>query len=948
MRAAGLPLFLQQCRALLGKNALLSWRNRASTALQLGSSLFFIFLIWAVGKAIDANNATDTSYKNLFTPGPEAVTPIPACEEGYFIRKPCYDFLWSGNGSALLASLVRNISLNNHGRPIDLQTKVLGFATPSDVDDWLAAHTLRAPAALHLRELANGGIGFGLQSNSTVVAYRGNFQDPNFKFQLPLQAAAEREITHWSIVWAPSFREFAHPAIDTFSEVATIGPTFLFAAAMFGFVIQISAIVREKELHLRQAMATMGLLQSAYWLTWLLWEAVLAAAWALLLVLFGLAFQFDFFRHNDFGVLYVFFFLFALNMIGFAFMLSTFLQASSSATTLGFSIFIVGFITELITQFGFPYDKQFADVLWWVWSVFPPNLLTIGLKYLGDTTATPQDPGTNWSNVDQCPPRDDQCVITLAVIYKWLAVTFVVWFVLALYFDNVFPNDSGVHRPWLFFVSPNYWLGRSGATTEGKACSCCGRRGQVARPGVEVDATDVDADVAVEKETIKEQARCGAPLDPSVAVQLCGLAKTFAGSRKRTGCCRYRALPPFQAVKGAWFNVERGKLFCLLGPNGAGKSTTIHCLTGIIPSTGGDALVCGDSIKSPAGMTRIRSKMGVCPQFDILWDSLSGREHLRLFALIKGLPSSQLHFETEDLLSRVRLTEAANVPAGSYSGGMKRRLSVAVALIGDPEIVFLDEPTTGMDPVTRRHVWDILESAKKGRAVVLTTHSMEEADVLGDRIAIMARGRVRCLGTSIHLKTKFGAGYILNLSVRALGPRKVGSDTDLAGQAAAEAQRAVVVKDFVKEQLGIEPTSNSGPYIRFLIPRQLEPRLTGFFATLQERKATLGVTDCQLSLTTLEEVFLKIAQEAELENTSSESRFEDFQMNDFTTLHVPLGCRLVAVPNSISPENPAGLMVEVFWTQDTEGNLKIAYISSPMPYRADGMASPLPVAAPVG
>lgn len=110
-------------------------------------------------------------------------------------------------------------------------------------------------------------------------------------------------------------------------------------------------------------------------------------------------------------------------------------------------------------------------------------------------------------------------------------------------------------------------------------------------------------------------------------------------------------------------------------------------------------------------------------------------------------------------LVQVNLTYAAQQRAGSFSGGMKRRLSVACALLGDPKLVFLDEPTTGMDPVSRRQVWDIIERAKQGRAIILTTHSMEEADILGDRIAIMARGNLRCLGTSLRLKQKFGAGY---------------------------------------------------------------------------------------------------------------------------------------------------------------------------------------------
>lgn len=177
-----------------------------------------------------------------------------------------------------------------------------------------------------------------------------------------------------------------------------------------------------------------------------------------------------------------------------------------------------------------------------------------------------------------------------------------------------------------------------------------------------------------------------------------------------------------------------------------------------------------------------------------------------------GNASAQIQI-AEKSLAEVRLFKAAKMRAGSYSGGMKRRLSVAIALIGDPKLVILDEPvsilqyfifhlctisfyvksfllleffyiqTTGMDPITRRHVWDIIQDAKKGRAIILTTHSMEEADILSDRIAIMAKGRLRCIGTSIRLKSQFGTGFIVNVSF----PGSNSGQSPLNGEAAAAA-----------------------------------------------------------------------------------------------------------------------------------------------------------------
>ena len=175
----------------------------------------------------------------------------------------------------------------------------------------------------------------------------------------------------------------------------------------------------------------------------------------------------------------------------------------------------------------------------------------------------------------------------------------------------------------------------------------------------------------------------------------------------------------------------------------------------------GDAFIFGHSAKHD--MNSIREIMGICPQHDVLWDQLTGIEHLRLFAGLKGMSASEIEAEAWKRLEQVQLTAVAHVQAQAYSGGMKRRLSLAVALIGDPQIVFLDEPTTGMDPVTRRTVWNMILKAKRDRIILLTTHSMEEADVLADRICIMSKGKIQALGTSLHLKQQFGTGYRLTI-----------------------------------------------------------------------------------------------------------------------------------------------------------------------------------------
>ncbi|KAK6117970.1 hypothetical protein DH2020_048285 [Rehmannia glutinosa] len=189
----GFPLLVQQYKALLFKNLLLSWRNKRSTFLQLFSSLFFILLIFLIQEAIESRYGSSSSFQTDTDPRPLVAPPIPACEEKFYTKLPCFDFVWSGNDSARIREIVRRIRENNLGRPIPAE-KVKAFRTPDETDDWLANNPMYYPGALHFIDRNATVISYGLQTNSTPLAKRGNFEDPTFKFQIPLQLAAEREI----------------------------------------------------------------------------------------------------------------------------------------------------------------------------------------------------------------------------------------------------------------------------------------------------------------------------------------------------------------------------------------------------------------------------------------------------------------------------------------------------------------------------------------------------------------------------------------------------------------------------------------------------------------------------------------------------------------------------------------------------------------------------------
>ncbi|KAL4434281.1 hypothetical protein ABPG75_000722 [Micractinium tetrahymenae] len=871
---------------------------------------------------------------------------------------------------------------------------------------------------------------FSIQTNSSVQWFKGRYQHPNTYIQLPLQVAVEREIARHltgnaSLSWEVGLAQFPHPTAKSPSMIGQFAPTFLFASIMFQFVLLVHDVVAEKEGRARQMMATMGLRPLPFWASWVLFQGLLAAVEACLLVGFGYAFGFKLFTRNAFGLSFLLLLLVSLAMTSFGFFVASFLHKASAAVPAGFMLFVVAWVVLIVIAFGFPFNASYSTVAVAVFSAMPWSLLSKGVQDLAAATDGRLH-GIPWADrFAYCQPGtalppgvalagsywQPSCVMPLGQMYWVLAVQCAGFMALAIYLDAVLPDAMGVRRPPWFLLQPSYWL-RSGSRRSLRAAA-----GALAAPTEAESGLAVDPDVAEEAQRQRrrctaylrkagagaalpaeavelpagqagaaqsgeqagaaQQAQTGgaspdkkggaelAPAGRTYAVEMFGLRKVY----KRGGLFRRK---PFVAVRGNWLGVHQGECFALLGPNGAGKSTTMNCLTGVLPFDGGDALVCGESIASAGGMDRVRPLMGYCPQFDVLFEQLTGREHLLLFGAIKGLPKGAAQDEAARLLDEVRLAEAGGVRAGAYSGGMKRRLSVAIALLGDPQVVYLDEPTTGLDPISRRHLWDLVDRAKRDRAIVLTTHSMEEADILGDRIGIMARGRLRCLGNSLRLKSRFGSGY--RVSIRVLGsggggtavaagiaaasgaagaalpgyvahssglsssysnplceiqaeplPAAVASAVASGGSSGGQqeqpggqchqrdpvaARHAASVKGLFLQQLGIKPCDESLDYVHFLVPYEHEQHLPALFAHLKTNPM-LGVVDVQLRMTPLEEVFLTVARKAELEHAQLEGRKVALALEEEgVTVQVPIGADLI--------QSPAGHLWHITWGQDPD------------------------------
>lgn len=266
-------------------------------------------------------------------------------------------------------------------------------------------------------------------------------------------------------------------------------------------------------------------------------------------------------------------------------------------------------------------------------------------------------------------------------------------------------------------------------------------------------------------------------------------------------------------------------------------------MTGDESFSSGDAWVKGISLRS--GMNRVYQQIGYCPQFDALLDDLTGRETLQIYALLRGVRRKDVRNVTLSLAEDLNFLKHIDKKVKEYSGGNKRKLSTALALIGNPSVVYLDEPTTGMDPGAKRQFWNMICKVRSaGKSIVLTSHSMEECEALCTRLAIMVNGEFKCLGSTQHLKNKFSKGFLLTLKL------KKEENVQL------QFQRVEAVKAFVASKFsGAVLKEEYQDSLSYHVP-QTDLKWSAMFGLMETHKDELGIEDYALGQTSLEQVFL--------------------------------------------------------------------------------------------
>ncbi|CAN1300053.1 ABC transporter A family member 7 [Linum perenne] len=425
--------------------------------------------------------------------------------------------------------------------------------------------------------------------------------------------------------------------------------------------------------------------------------------------------------------------------------------------------------------------------------------------FIGDSTGTY---GMRWENLNDSGNGMKE-VFTIMTV-EWIVVLFV-----AYYIDQVLSSGKS---PLFFFKNC------------GKKPSASLRMPSLRRQGSKVFVNLEKPDVVQEREKV-EQLLLEA--NTSHAIVCDNLRKVYPGRDGNQAKL---------AVKGLSLALPRGECFGMLGPNGAGKTSFISMMIGLTKPTLGTAYVQGLNIQTH--MDYVYTNMGVCPQHDLLWETLTGREHLLFYGRLKNLKGSVLTRAVEDSLRSLNLFNGgvADKQAGKYSGGMKRRLSVAISLIGDPKVVYMDEPSTGLDPASRSCLWNVLKRAKQDRAIILTTHSMEEAEALCDRLGIFVDGGLQCIGNPKELKGRYGETYVFTMTTAADHEKEV---EQMVRRLSPSAERTYHLSGTQK----------------FEMPKQ-DVRIADVFRAVEIAKTEFPVFAWGISDTTLEDVFIKVATAA--------------------------------------------------------------------------------------
>ncbi|XP_018523006.1 LOW QUALITY PROTEIN: phospholipid-transporting ATPase ABCA1 [Lates calcarifer] len=615
-------------------------------------------------------------------------------------------------------------------------------------------------------------------------------------------------------------------------------PLFMTLAWIYSVAMIIKGVVYEKEARLKETMRIMGLGTGTLWLSWFISSVVpflVSAALLIALLKWG-----DILPYSNPSVVLFFLLAFATATIMQCFLISTFFSKANLAAACGGLIYFSLYLPYVLCVAWRDHLNTTHRVLA---SFLSPVAFGFGCEYFSQYEE--QGVGIQWYNLRSSPVEGDSYSFTISI--TMLYVDAFIYAVAAWYIEAVFPGEYGIPRPWYFIFQLNYW---GGVPLEA---------------GMPIPPAPTEQD----EDQIESE-----PSNLILGVSIRNLVKIYKKGAKL-------------AVNHLNLKFYEGQITSFLGHNGAGKTTTISVLTGLFPPTSGTVYIKGMDIRHD--MDIIRRTLGVCPQHNVLFDILTVEEHVWFYGCLKGLSEEEVKAELDTLLDDVGLLHKRHEQTKNLSGGMQRKLSVAIAFVGGSKVVVLDEPTAGVDPYSRRGIWDLLLKYRKDRTIILSTHYMDEAELLGDRIAIISQGKLCCCGSPLFLKSKLGSGYYLTVVKREGLDTSTPSSTSICTSTSISTNKLPPLKDSESSMsedtgLGSEESSSylaallslaqhhipgarlvedSGREAVINLPQVAakDSSLAVFLSEVDQRLPELGISSYGLSDSTLEEIFLRVAEE---------------------------------------------------------------------------------------
>ncbi|XP_052774715.1 ATP-binding cassette sub-family A member 2-like isoform X2 [Mya arenaria] len=624
-------------------------------------------------------------------------------------------------------------------------------------------------------------------------------------------------------------------------------PLCLTISWVYSVAMLVQSIVYEKEQRLKEVMKMMGLSNAVHWLAWFITTFVQFTVTMIVLTVmlkYGRVLI-----YSDPLLVFTTLELFSIATISFCFLISTLYSKAKVAAACAGIIYFLTYVPYMYVAIKEDVaGDNISSIVKTFVSLFSTTAFGLGGKYFAFYEET--GVGVQWNNIHTSPVEGDQ--YNLLMVHLMMILDSFLYALLAWYIEAVFPGQYGLPRPWYFPLTKTYWCGGAHKLTDGECCSmfslCARHRGFSVMEDEQAGAIGRDPNYASKFETEPSHLTQGVTIDH--------LTKVYKTGHKL-------------AVKDLCLNLYEDQITSFLGHNGAGKTTTMSILTGLFPPTSGSATIYGHDIR--LDMEVIRQGLGMCPQHNVLFDKLTVEEHLWFYARLKGMKTSDINSEMHMMIEDLGLPNKRKSQVDCLSGGMQRKLSVAIAFVGGSRTVILDEPTAGVDPYARRAIWDLLIKYKSGRTILLSTHHMDEADLLGDRIAIISNGALKCCGSPLFLKNTFCEGYHLKL-VKQENEEDVISTDDLDTEdpthnapATGSKCDAGSVTQFIQKYVSTAYLkTDTKRELHYILPYE-EAKKGNFerlFQALESGDKQLYITSYGVADSNLEEVFLEVTENA--------------------------------------------------------------------------------------